>query len=111
MRITFEGVSCLRLDPSPYEYSCIIIHIHSTTQQVATADVHYVLRCYMHIFKHIVSFKQFEHSDKDQVTLKSVDFEASGFYYCEVSTDTPIFTKESKDEPMVVIRRFLIRII
>lgn len=48
---------------------------------------------------------QFEHSDKDQVTLKNVDFEASGSYYCEVSTDTPIFTKESKEEPMQVIRK------
>ncbi|XP_021694488.1 uncharacterized protein LOC5572379 [Aedes aegypti] len=37
------------------------------------------------------------------LTLKNVDYEASGSYYCEVSTDTPIFTKASNDEPMHVM--------
>ncbi|XP_055699185.1 uncharacterized protein LOC129799383 [Phlebotomus papatasi] len=42
-------------------------------------------------------------SNERQVTLKDVDFEASGLYYCEVSTDTPIFTKPSQDEQVHVI--------
>lgn len=50
-------------------------------------------------------FEQFQQSDQDQVTLKDVDFDASGSYYCEVSTDTPIFTKGSEEEPMQVIRK------
>ncbi|XP_065075386.1 uncharacterized protein beat-VII [Ochlerotatus camptorhynchus] len=37
------------------------------------------------------------------LTLKNVDYEASGSYYCEVSTDTPIFTKASNEEPFHVI--------
>ncbi|XP_038122612.1 uncharacterized protein LOC6041687 [Culex quinquefasciatus] len=38
-----------------------------------------------------------------RLMLKNVDYEASGSYYCEVSTDTPIFTKASNDEPMHVM--------
>ncbi|XP_055539015.1 uncharacterized protein LOC129726403 [Wyeomyia smithii] len=37
------------------------------------------------------------------LTLKNVDYEASGSYYCEVSTDTPIYTKASNDEPLHVM--------
>ncbi|XP_058836192.1 uncharacterized protein LOC131692868 [Topomyia yanbarensis] len=37
------------------------------------------------------------------LTLKNVDYDASGSYYCEVSTDTPIFTKASNDEPLHVM--------
>ncbi|XP_055602193.1 uncharacterized protein LOC129750986 [Uranotaenia lowii] len=37
------------------------------------------------------------------LTLKNLDYEASGSYYCEVSTDTPIYTKASNDEPMHVM--------
>ncbi|XP_055847405.1 uncharacterized protein LOC129913047 isoform X1 [Episyrphus balteatus] len=40
----------------------------------------------------------FDNSNETQVTLKKLDFDASGHYYCEVSTDTPIFTKASSDE-------------
>lgn len=48
---------------------------------------------------------QFNNSDQDQVTLRNVDFDAAGSYYCEVSTDTPIFTKESNEEPLHIIRK------
>uniref|UniRef100_A0A182W5X2 Ig-like domain-containing protein n=1 Tax=Anopheles minimus TaxID=112268 RepID=A0A182W5X2_9DIPT len=37
------------------------------------------------------------------LTLKNVDYDASGSYYCEVSTDTPIFTKASNDEMLHVM--------
>uniref|UniRef100_A0A182PUX7 Ig-like domain-containing protein n=1 Tax=Anopheles epiroticus TaxID=199890 RepID=A0A182PUX7_9DIPT len=37
------------------------------------------------------------------LTLKNVDYDASGSYYCEVSTDTPIFTKASNDEILNVM--------
>ncbi|KFB37998.1 AGAP013021-PA-like protein [Anopheles sinensis] len=37
------------------------------------------------------------------LTLKNVDYDASGTYYCEVSTDTPIFTKASNDEMLHVM--------
>lgn len=42
-------------------------------------------------------------SNEEQVTLKNLDFEAAGLYYCEVSTSTPIFTKASQDEQIHVI--------
>ncbi|KAG4077816.1 hypothetical protein HA402_013750 [Bradysia odoriphaga] len=44
-----------------------------------------------------------KNSDESQATLKNVDFEAAGLYTCEVSTDTPIFTKESNEEQLHVI--------
>ncbi|TDG51994.1 hypothetical protein AWZ03_001664 [Drosophila navojoa] len=43
-----------------------------------------------------------ENSNETQVTLKDVQFDLSGQFYCEVSTDTPIFTKASADELMSV---------
>ncbi|KAH8310357.1 hypothetical protein KR044_000906 [Drosophila immigrans] len=43
-----------------------------------------------------------ERSNETQVTLKNVQFDLSGQFYCEVSTDTPIFTKASADELMSV---------
>ncbi|XP_023036066.1 uncharacterized protein LOC6651469 [Drosophila willistoni] len=43
-----------------------------------------------------------ENSNEQQVTLKDVQFDLSGQFYCEVSTDTPIFTKASADELMSV---------
>ncbi|EDW58650.2 uncharacterized protein beat-VII isoform X1 [Drosophila virilis] len=43
-----------------------------------------------------------ENSNETQVTLKNVQFDLSGQFYCEVSTDTPIFTKASADELMSV---------
>lgn len=52
----------------------------------------------------VVGF-QFAQSNQDHVTLKNLDFDAAGLYYCEVSTDTPIFTKASNDEQIHVIRK------
>ncbi|XP_039493496.1 uncharacterized protein LOC120453042 [Drosophila santomea] len=43
-----------------------------------------------------------DNSNEQQVTLKNVQFDLSGQFYCEVSTDTPIFTKASADELMSV---------
>ncbi|KAL5283567.1 hypothetical protein ACFFRR_006055, partial [Megaselia abdita] len=44
-----------------------------------------------------------EHSNETQVTLRNLDFEATGNYYCEVSIDNPIFTKASQEEVLHVI--------
>jgi CD80-like C2-set immunoglobulin domain len=37
------------------------------------------------------------------VTLKDLDFDATGSYYCEVSIDNPIFTKASSEVHLHVI--------
>ncbi|XP_055381170.1 probable cyclin-dependent serine/threonine-protein kinase DDB_G0292550 isoform X2 [Condylostylus longicornis] len=42
-------------------------------------------------------------TDETKLSLNKLEFEASGHYYCEVSTDTPIFTKASQEEPLHVI--------
>ncbi|KAK9503211.1 hypothetical protein O3M35_011829 [Rhynocoris fuscipes] len=36
--------------------------------------------------------------------LKELDFDASGMYSCEVSTDTPIYTKPSDDQELTVMQ-------
>ncbi|ALC46131.1 beat-VII [Drosophila busckii] len=41
-------------------------------------------------------------SNETQVTLKNVQFDLTGQFFCEVSTDTPIYTKASADELMNV---------
>jgi hypothetical protein len=41
-----------------------------------------------------------------QVMLRNLQFEASAYYSCEVSTETPIYTKASNDEELTVIRKF-----
>jgi len=41
-----------------------------------------------------------------KVMLRNMQFEASGFYSCEVSTETPIYTKASNDQQLTVIREF-----
>ncbi|XP_018791205.1 PREDICTED: uncharacterized protein LOC108970332 [Bactrocera latifrons] len=43
-----------------------------------------------------------ENSNETQVTLKNVDFELSGQFFCEVSTDAPIYTEASVDELLSV---------
>ncbi|XP_024084367.1 uncharacterized protein LOC106669510 [Cimex lectularius] len=43
-------------------------------------------------------------SNENQVMLKELDFEASGLYSCEVSTETPIYTKPSDDQEMTVMQ-------
>ncbi|CAO1392575.1 unnamed protein product [Diamesa serratosioi] len=45
----------------------------------------------------------FVNSNQDEVTLKNLDFDAAGLYYCEVSLDAPIFTKASNEEQIHVI--------
>ncbi|CAD7084608.1 unnamed protein product [Hermetia illucens] len=45
----------------------------------------------------------FSNSNEEQVTLKGLDFDAAGVYFCEVSTNTPIFTKASQEEQLYVI--------
>lgn len=47
--------------------------------------------------------KKWKNSDEEKVHLEKIDFDATGRYYCEVSTDTPIFTKESNVEQVHVI--------
>lgn len=37
--------------------------------------------------------------------LRDLDFEASGQYACEVSTETPIYTKPSEDLELTVMRK------
>lgn len=64
---------------------------------------------YFNIKKHIFIWNiyhwinQWKNSDEEKVHLEKIDFDAAGRYYCEVSTDTPIFTKESNVEQVHVI--------
>ncbi|XP_055300001.1 uncharacterized protein LOC129567297 [Sitodiplosis mosellana] len=44
-----------------------------------------------------------KNSNEDKVHLEKIDFDAAGRYYCEVSTETPIYTKESNIEQVHVI--------
>lgn len=44
------------------------------------------------------------HSNSKQLMLRKLDFEASGVYSCEVTTDTPIYTKPSEDQELTVIQ-------
>lgn len=52
--------------------------------------------------------KKFKNSNEDKVHLEKIDFDAAGKYYCEVSTETPIYTKESNIEQVHVIGTYLI---
>lgn len=49
---------------------------------------------------------QLTQSNREQLTLKNVEFEAAGLYNCEASTDTPIFTKASADEQVHVYCKY-----
>ena len=51
----------------------------------------------------IYFYLQFSRSNRSQVTLTNLDFEASAPYFCEVTIDNPIFTKASKEEHIHVI--------
>lgn len=51
---------------------------------------------------------QWVHSNERQVMLKDLDFDASGLYSCEVSTETPIFTKPSDDQELIIMREYLL---
>ncbi|XP_069677284.1 uncharacterized protein [Periplaneta americana] len=47
----------------------------------------------------------FGESNERQILLRNMDFEASGIYSCEVSTQTPIYTKPSNDHELTVIQK------
>jgi hypothetical protein len=55
--------------------------------------------------KFVVLF-QWTHTNERQVMLRNLHFEASGTYFCEVSTETPIYTKPSNDELLTVFRKY-----
>ncbi|KAF6205202.1 hypothetical protein GE061_019369 [Apolygus lucorum] len=48
--------------------------------------------------------EEWNSSNEKQVMLKELDFDASGLYSCEVSTETPIYTKPSDDLEMTVMQ-------
>lgn len=48
----------------------------------------------------------FQRSNQNEVTLKNIDFDAAGMYYCEVSLESPIFTKASNEAQIHVIREY-----
>lgn len=49
---------------------------------------------------------KFEHSNNKKVMVKFNDIEADGMYSCEVSTETPIYTKESIGEHLYVLGEY-----
>ncbi len=52
------------------------------------------------------NFFQWSESDEKRVSLKNLQFEASGVYICEVTTDNPIYTKPSEEEYLTVMRKY-----
>lgn len=52
------------------------------------------------------SLSQWKNSNAEKVELKNLSFEASGNYRCEVSLESPIYTKESDEEVMNVISKY-----
>lgn len=52
---------------------------------------------------------QWKHSNEHQLNLRNVDYEAAGEYSCEVSTDTPIFTRESNVDLIHVIGEMFLK--
>ncbi|KPI92810.1 hypothetical protein RR46_14031 [Papilio xuthus] len=42
----------------------------------------------------------------NSIILQNLDFAASGSYSCEVSMDTPIYTKESTAKQLTVFRKY-----
>uniref|UniRef100_A0A336L907 CSON002041 protein n=1 Tax=Culicoides sonorensis TaxID=179676 RepID=A0A336L907_CULSO len=42
-------------------------------------------------------------SNDKHFTIRNLHFDAAGTYYCEVTTDTPIYTKASQDAVLHVI--------
>ncbi|KAJ8721452.1 hypothetical protein PYW07_002227 [Mythimna separata] len=44
---------------------------------------------------------------ENSIILQNLDFAASGSYSCEVSLDTPIFTKASTEKQLTVFRKFI----
>jgi CD80-like C2-set immunoglobulin domain len=56
------------------------------------------------LFSSLFFLPQHNKSNQHEVTLKSLDFDATGLYNCEVSLESPIFTKASNEEQVQVIR-------
>ena len=56
-------------------------------------------------FSFLPDNQKWKNSNEEKVHLENIDFDAAGRYYCEVSTDTPIFTKESNVEEVYVISK------
>ena len=48
---------------------------------------------------------QWNESSERQIMLRNMDFEASGIYSCEVSTQTPIYAKPSNYHELTVISK------
>lgn len=44
---------------------------------------------------------------ENSIILQNLDFAASGSYSCEVSMDTPIYTKASTEKQLTVFRKYL----
>lgn len=44
---------------------------------------------------------------ENSIILQNLDFAASGSYSCEVSLDTPIYTKASTEKQLTVFREYL----
>lgn len=63
----------------------------------------HTLHIITHTHTHINARTQWKNSDDKKVHLEKLDFDAGGKYYCEVSTDTPIYTKESNIEQMHIV--------
>lgn len=55
--------------------------------------------------------EQFTKSNQNEVTLKNLDFEGTALYSCEVSLESPIFTKASAEEHVIVIRKYFLLIL
>lgn len=47
-----------------------------------------------------------DHTTERYVRLSRLEFAASGVYSCEVSMETPIYTKPSGNHELTVIRKF-----
>lgn len=62
------------------------------------------LLCYTDMI--VILKLQFQKSNQNEVILKIIDFDASGMYCCEVSLESPIFTKASNEEQVHVFRKY-----
>jgi hypothetical protein len=76
------------------------IDVSTTTTPTMTLRV---MRC--HLVMEFLSL-QFQKSNQHEVTIKINDFDASGMYSCEVSLESPIFTKASIEEQVHVFREY-----
>lgn len=84
---------------------------------VPGADIDVRCRCHMKFnikqsifiyFLFLLPSIQFQKSNQNEVTLKINDFDASGMYCCEVSLESPIFTKASNEEQVHVFRKLIL---